>query len=273
MYAQKPIEVHGHRGCRGVFPENSIPAFLHAIEIGVDVLELDVVVNGEGELVVSHEPWINPEICQLENGDSLPAGKKLNIYHMTQEEIERYDCGSKYFSRFPDQKKIKTTKPRFRDLITAIRNTVGDPQKLRYNIEIKITQDWIGEYCPGREDFLSIYTQTMMDLGIEKQVILQCFDVPTLQLAKTQQVPFDLALLVQNFKGYRKNLKKLGFIPEIYSPYYKLITSKAMKRARKDGVQMVPWTVNSPKAIKKMIRREVNGIISDYPELVMSMLE
>lgn len=107
IIAQNTIRVIGHRGCRGVMPENTISGFQRAFEDGADGIEWDVVVNGEGKLVVSHEPYFHKDFCLEKNGETITNEKKYNIYKMTQEEIEAFDCGSKMHNNFPEQKSLK----------------------------------------------------------------------------------------------------------------------------------------------------------------------
>ena len=115
-------EIHGHRGCRGLLPENTIPGFLYAIDLGVDALEMDVVMNGESDLVVSHEPFISPRICLDPEGNEIPEEmvEQINIYTMSQDSIERFDCGMKPHPKFPNQKKISATKPLLKDVIDTV---------------------------------------------------------------------------------------------------------------------------------------------------------
>ena len=103
MNLHKDIELHGHRGARGLWPENSIYGFLKAIELGVDVLELDVVVAGNKEILVSHDPFFNPLICLDPNGNEIGAEDDYNIYRMTYSEIKKFDCGSKFHPGYPTQ--------------------------------------------------------------------------------------------------------------------------------------------------------------------------
>ena len=107
------MKIYGHRGCRGLLPENTLSSFNKAIELGVDGIEWDVVVNKENKLYISHEPYIDTSYCQLINGEKIKNKSKssLNIYKMNKEEIEKYDCGSTYLKIFPKQKLYEAQKP------------------------------------------------------------------------------------------------------------------------------------------------------------------
>ena len=136
----------GHRGCRGLMPENSLPAFLHALDFPeVITLELDLAVSKDNQLIVSHEPWFNPVICRAPGGDSIPhrdAEKNL-IYRHTVSEIRAFDCGSLGNPRFPQQQKQPTYKPTLREVVAAVR-TKAPGRAIRWNIEIKSQPAWDG---------------------------------------------------------------------------------------------------------------------------------
>ena len=273
MNAQENIKVHGHRGCRGLLPENTLPAFKKAMEVGVDVLEMDLAVNAEGQLVVSHEPWMNPEICTAPNGDSILNWKEHVIYRMSQEEIRAYDCGSKGHPKFREQTPMAVYKPLLSEVVNMVKDSFPRRAKsVEYNIEIKYVPNWDSLYCPDRETFLSLFIKEVEELGIASQSTLQCFDAEILRMANTRQVSFKLSYLVQNLKSLSRNIDRLGFVPSYYSPYFKMVKRRTVHKARELGVQVVPWTVNEPKDIKKMIKRGVDGIISDYPDRVLEVL-
>src|SRR5688572_32507439 len=113
VISQSGIDIQGHRGCRGLMPENSMAAFLKAVELGVTTLELDVVISMDGQIVVSHEPWISHEICSHPDGHPVTSGeaKTLNIYQMPYSKVQQYNCGTRPHPEFAHQQKIFTVKP------------------------------------------------------------------------------------------------------------------------------------------------------------------
>jgi glycerophosphoryl diester phosphodiesterase len=119
------FDLQGHRGARGLMPENTIPAFLEALNYGVTTLELDVVITKDGEVLVSHEPYMSHEMCLKPTGETISAEEaaKYNIYKMTYAETQQFDCGMKPHPRFPEQKKIKATKPLLRNVVAASRRS------------------------------------------------------------------------------------------------------------------------------------------------------
>ncbi len=263
----------GHRGCRGLLPENTLPAFLHAVEIPeVVTLELDLAVSKDKQLIVSHEPWFNPAICRQPNGDSISAGQaeKFLIYEMTAAEIRSWDCGSQGNSRFPQQEKIKAYKPTLREVIFAVRKAHQE-RPIRWNIEIKSQPDWDGIRHPAVEEFARLVVEELKYLHIENVCTVQSFDVRALQAVKKLNPALRLALLVENVNGLGANLKALGFTPDIYSPYYLLVDKKLVRKCHEQHIQVIPWTVNDVASMKQLLRLGVDGIITDYPNLIVEV--
>ena len=260
----------GHRGCRGLLPENSLPAFLHALEYPeVVTLELDLAVSKDHQLIVSHEPWFNSSICKLPNGDSIPQKDEMKylIYEKTVAEIRVFDCGSRGNTRFPEQKAQQTYKPTFKEVVAAVKEKY--PGKLvRWNIEIKSEPDWDGIRTPPIEEFIDLVIAEIKKLGLEKTCNLQSFDVRPLQILHRKAPEMILSLLVENGRSLDYNLEKLGFIPQLYSPYYLVVSKKLVKKCHEKNIRLVPWTVNDVTAMRKLIRLGVDGIITDYPDRI-----
>ena len=135
------FDLQGHRGARGLAPENSIPGFWKALSLGVSSLELDVVVTKDSHLVVSHEPWFSHLICKDSTGAliSEEASKDYNIYKMTYEEVARFDCGSLLNPNFPNQENVAANKPKLLDVINSSEQFTAQKEGLpvNYTIEIK----------------------------------------------------------------------------------------------------------------------------------------
>ena len=265
----------GHRGFRGKWPENTVEAFLYAAQIPeVVTLELDLAVSKDKQLIVSHEPWFNPAICRKHNGDTLTVADSVRylIYDMTAEEIKKWDCGSRGNPRFPQQQKIWTHKPTFREAVFAVRKA-NQAHTLRWNVEIKTEPAWDGVRTPPVAEFAQLVVDELKFLRIEDQVTVQSFDVRALQAVKKLNPKLRLALLIENVKGLDSNLKLLGFTPDIYSPYYQLVSAKLLADCHKKNIQVIPWTVNTVADMRGLIQLGVDGIITDYPNLIKEVGE
>lgn len=270
VVAPAGFDWQGHRGCRGILPENSIPAFLRALDFPeVTTLELDLAVSKDGQLIVSHEPWFNPAICRLPNGDSIPRKDETTylIYQKTAAEIRGFDCGSKGNSRFPEQQPQKTWKPTFREVVKAVREKAPE-RNIRWNIEIKSSPEWDGIRTPPIEEFVDLVITELQELGLEKSCNIQSFDIRPLQILHRKAPGLKLVLLVENTKSFQYNIDKLGFVPDAYSPYYMLVSKKLVRQCHQKNIQLIPWTVNDVTAMRKLIRMGVDGIITDYPNRI-----
>lgn len=269
----QPFDWQGHRGCRGLLPENTIPAFLKALEFPeVTTLELDLAVSKDGELIVSHEPWMNESICTKPGG--LPVTKSeamnLKIMAMTYEEIKQFDCGIRGNSRFPEQQPMAVHKPSLEDVVMEVRQNCSMRLKEMpsWNIEIKSHPMGDGIFTPKVDDFVKLVVAEISRLGIGQKTCVQSFDLRALKELKAIAPEQTMAFLVENKEGVEQNLEKLGFKPNIYSPDYKLLRKKDIKSLHAMGIKVVPWTVNNTRQMKKLLRWGVDGIITDYPNLI-----
>ncbi|MEZ4918308.1 MAG: glycerophosphodiester phosphodiesterase family protein [Saprospiraceae bacterium] len=264
----------GHRGCRGLLPENSIPAFLKALEYPeVNTLELDLAVSKDHQLIVSHEPWFNPDICLLPDSSRIAKKEAENylIYKYTAEEIRAFDCGSLGNPRFPDQEKTSVYKPTLKELVEAVKSKYPE-REINWNIEIKSKPEWDGTRTPPIDSFVRLVVESLKSLGIDQQANIQSFDERPLQIAREIAPEIRQALLIENIWGIDANLKTLGYTPEIYSPYYKVLTKSAIKKCHSKGMKVIPWTVNEVADMQKMIGMGVDGIITDYPNRIAEAL-
>lgn len=271
------IEVQGHRGERGNLPENTIEGFLGALHKGVDVLELDVVISKDNKVVVSHEPYMSSLYMSSPSGDPILKldEKKHNLYQMNYDSIKMFDSGSRGNKNFPYQKKIKTFKPLLSDVFYSIENEIieNNLPKIKYNIEIKSDKRVYGIYQPQPEVMVDLVMQVIKEHNIEDKINIQSFDPLPLNILHKKYPQVEIAYLVS--KGsIKENLKHLDFKPEIYSPNFQLIKdNRTVDSLKNKNIKLIPWTVNNPEDIKKMIKLRVNGIITDYPERVLDLLK
>lgn len=271
MTTPNPLpDVHGHRGCRGLLPENSIAAFRKAVELGCDHIELDVVLSGDGQVIVSHEPWMNAAICLGPDEEPLTEeqGRAFNLYHMTVSEIQRFDCGSLEQERFPDQDQRPAVKPTLREVVEildehALMNGSASPS---FNVEIKSDPAWYGIYQPQPKDYVRAVIATIDSLGLAERCIVQSFDPAVLEVMYAERPDITLAFLVENSDGLEKNLARLSFRPAIYSPSFELVNEALLTELRKRDIELVVWTVNEEADIRRMLDLGVDGIISDHPD-------
>jgi len=216
------IDWQGHRGARGVYPENSLPAFRHALDVGMNTLEMDVVITADSQVVVSHEPFMSSVICVAPDGDPIPesAEKSFNIFRMTFNEVAMFDCGSRQHPRFPDQKKMKISKPLLSEVFQMARkfaDSTGLPMP-EFNIEIKSRPEWDGRYHPVPKTYVDLVLREVQKAGVMEKVTIQSFDYRPLQILDEQQAAVKLAFLNEGPESISTHSAKLTFVPDIYSP-------------------------------------------------------
>ncbi|NQX85219.1 MAG: glycerophosphodiester phosphodiesterase [Flavobacteriaceae bacterium] len=265
------IDVQGHRGCRGLLPENSLLAFEKAIDLGVHTLELDLVITKDKHAIVSHEPFMSRTICLDPYGNVIPESddKKYNLYQMTHEQIKQFDCGTRRHDRFPKQENIKVYKPLLKEVFALAE--VKHPN-IKYNIEIKSRPSYDLEFTPIPAEFVSIVLAEIKDAGVFDRVNLQSFDLRTLEAIKTQAPKMKVALLVDDSEDIWHKLTLLSYKPDIVSPYYKLLDAKIVRNLKAEYFQVIPWTVNQLEDMQLMLGYDVDGIITDYPDVLQDML-
>lgn len=264
------FSIEGHRGARGWLPENTIPSFIKALEQGADTIELDVVISGDGRVVVSHEPWFSSAISLDPAGEPISKEneKANNIYRMKYAETKKFDVGSKGNPGFPQQQKMNAVKPLLSDVFNAVERYAKQKKLLyvRYNIEIKSSPQDDNIFHPEPAVFVKLVYDEIIRHKMQQRVIVQSFDVRPLQELRKMPVKMPLALLVGGKASVEENLEKLGFIPHTYSPHYSLVDAALVAKCRERGMKIIPWTVNELTDMEKMKQFDLDGIITDYPD-------
>ncbi len=264
------FDVQGHRGARGLKPENTIPAFITALDSGVTTLEMDVVITADNQVVLSHEPFISGAFCLDSTGGTISGKeeKKYNIYKMTYDQVAKFDCGSKGNDKFPQQTKEKQSKPLLRDVIVAVEDHIRSATRYEvdYNIEIKSTPEGDGKEHPSVEVFSDLVYELLDQYLPLDRIVIQSFDFRVLRYWHTKYPHVRLAALVENLKSIDANLNDLGFNPSIYSPYYKLINREKVSYLKRKKIRVIPWTVNEEKEMLLLRGMGVDGFITDYPD-------
>lgn len=270
-------EVHGHRGCRGLMPENTLPAFEKAVELGCDWLEMDVVVTADSQVLVSHEPWMNHLICRTPQGDSITEGSEhgFNIYHMSAAEAQRFDCGSATHPDFPDQENAALPKPLLRDVVMAAEEKSMEVGAggIGYNIEIKSEPTLYGTYQPEPKRFVQLVLAQIDSLGMDDRCVIQSFDPAILEEVHRQNPDLSTSLLVENDDDLSTNLKRLSFKPDHYSPSFSMVDKKLVKELEERDIALLVWTVNDRDDMRRMIKLGAKGIITDYPDRLLKILD
>lgn len=271
------IEIQGHRGARGLFPENTITSFIEAVKLGVDAIELDVVISKDYQVVVSHEPFMNWIFCSTPDGIAIDQDEKekYNLYRMNYSEIKQFDCGKRGNSLFPSQKAIAESKP----LLSAVVKTVDEYTQrhnlppITYNIEIKSEIDGDTIFQPTPNVFVDLVYNEVKSLGILSRTILQSFDVRILNELNRKDSSIVISYLVENTDSLEINLSKLNFKPHIYAPEFILITEQLVQDLKYKNIKLITWTVNEIADMQRLISMGVSTIITDYPDRAINLIK
>lgn len=267
------FDTQGHRGCRGLMPENTVPAMTTALNLGVTTLEMDVVITKDKKVVVSHDPYFNHDITTKPGGELIDAKdeKSYNIYQMNYDEVKRFDVGMKPHPRFPRQQKMPAVKPLLSDLLDSVAQYMMTSRRPHpyFNIETKSTPLTDNIFHPEPAEFVELLMQVIKEKKLEDRVIIQSFDFRTLQYLHQHYPKMKTAMLIENTdkRSLEDQIKELGFAPTIYSPHYALVNAAVIEKCHAQNIKVIPWTVNDKPAMTRLKELGVDGIISDYPDL------
>lgn len=262
----------GHRGARGLKPENTIVSMKQAIDDGANFIELDIQFSKDNQVLVAHDPTINREITLDPEGSEIPEDTELVLYQMDYSEIRKYDVGSKRNTKFPHQENEKAHIPLLSELIDSVEQYIAlkNIPPVIYNIEIKANAEKDGFYQPKPENLIKMVMEVIAekDLARERYQI-QSFDVRQIQEVHKNYPNVVTGFLTSNKKNtLEENLKIIGFVPQVYSPNFQMATPELIKEAHSHGMKFVPWTVNRLDDMKRLKKWGVDGIITDYPHLL-----
>jgi glycerophosphoryl diester phosphodiesterase len=271
------IDIGGNRGFRGMYPENSIQAFTRAVKIGVNTIEMDVVISKDKQVVVSHELTIDENICNKPDGAAMTAGDKdkYKIYAMNYEEIKKFDCGSRGNSRFTDQVKNTANIPLLKDVIDAVEKYIKDNDlpPVNYNIQIVSSKKGDEVMHPEPPQFSKLVYDVVSGKGILARTLFSSFDMRVLQdLHKIDGSAMTALLSDKNTDDLETNLKDLHFNPTVYSPAFLLVTKAMISKCHSLGIRVITWAPNEMSKMIVLKNEGVDGIITDYPDRAIRAL-
>ena len=292
------IDLQGHRGARGLLPENTLPSFQRALELGVTTLELDIAITSDGVLVIHHDQTLNPDITRDASGRFLDQ-RGPAIHSMTWAQLQTYDVGrlkpgTDYARQYPEQQAVDGTRiPRLSDLFDLVKRSGDD--KLRFAIETKLTPDKPDE-TPLPEPFARAVVEEIRKAGMAARAQIQSFDWRTLQVV--QKIAPEIATVyltaqqrwLDNVGAGRPEgsrwtagfqYRDHGSIPKMikaaggshWSVHFRDLDSQKVKEAQSLGLKVLVWTVNDPAVMAQMIEYGVEGLITDRPDLARKLLE
>lgn len=302
--AAHAFDLQGHRGARGLMPENTLPAFERALAIGVHTLELDVGISADDVPVIHHDTTLNPDTTRDAQGIFLaakgPALRTLSLAQLQRYDVGRLQPGSAYAARFASAQAIDDTRiPALRDLFARLAQLEKtDPRfaAIRFNIETKLSP-LAPQETAAPERFVQLMLGDIRAAGLAQRVTLQSFDWRTLQIAQrlaphiatvylsAQQPSFATIDATQPSvaspwtAGFK--LQDHGSVPamvkaaggKVWSPHFADLTPALLDQAQRLGLKVVVWTANEAADIERLLALGVDGIISDYPDRVRSAMQ
>lgn len=262
----KDTVVYAHRGFRGLSAENTIPAMKKALRLGADVLEMDIAFSADNEAIVTHDPWMDSLITLDPHGMPIAKGKGLPFYKMDYASIRRYDVGLKQHTDFPNQQNFHAYIPRLAELIDSVEHfaNVEGIAAPRYSIETKTSKARDGVAQPAPEEFVKRLMAVILSKKIEDRVIIQSFDVRTLEIVK-REYPTIITMLNVSKGTLAENLSRMTFQPDYYAPIPALIDDALFRKCRELGIRLLCGNVNDKKEIDRVMALGVYEYCTDYP--------
>lgn len=270
-------EVHGHRGCRGLRPENTIPAFSHAVALGVDVIELDVVISQDQQVVVSHEPWLAAKLGRDNLGRTIDPAQELqhNLYQLPYASIRQCVVGEWPHPDFATQLPFPSYRPLLREVLGQVARVSQHSGRLvGFSVEVKSSPAGDDIFHPQPAQFVDLVVTELMDAGVINQTTILSFDPRILQATRRAYPALRLCLLVEDYLSPIAGLfDTLGFNPDVFGPDFQLLSAATVRdiRAAYPQLQIVPWTVNTAADMARVQAWQVDGITTDYPDRLLSL--
>jgi glycerophosphoryl diester phosphodiesterase len=287
------LDLQGHRGARGLAPENTLPGFALTLGIGVTTLELDIAVTKDGVLVISHDPALNPDITRGPDGRFLEQRGPL-IRSLSFDELQRFDVGrlkpgTRYAAAYPQQQAVDGARiPRLTDLFALVRKSGND--SVRFAIETKLTPT-SGTDTLEPEPFARALIAAIRDAGVQRRSTILSFDWRTLAVVQKEAPEIGtvyLSIQQQAFDNigagrpegsawtHGLRFADHGSVPKMihaaggrfWSGFHGDLDAAKVKEAQSLGIEVLAWTVNQPRDIERVLDLGVDGIVSDRPDLV-----
>lgn len=270
------IDVQAHRGGAGLMPENTIVAMQHCLDMGVNTLEMDFVLTGDGRLIASHDSYFHPNYAIRPDGTLVQKDDpKTYLYQMTYDEILKWDVGSRPCAAYPEKNCMPAVKPLASELIEFVENYTKENglSPVRYNIEVK-TDHKLGDGIvrPTYDKIAYEVCKFLSKYNLGDRLVIQCFDVKALNYMYERFPEYKYSYLVgkntkYDFEGY---MKLLNFTPAWLSPHFALVDEELVKKCHEKGIKLVPYTADKPEDIQRLIDLKVDAIITNYPDRLLN---
>lgn len=293
----REFDAQGHRGARGLAPENTLAAFKWALDIGVTTLETDLAVTADGVVVIAHDSRLNPALVRGADGKWLreegPAIFSLTLAQLRAYDIGRLNPDHRYAKDWPEQRPADGE--RFPTLAELFALAKASGKAVRFNIETKITPA-SGSDTPDPAVFIRRVIDEVRTAGMGERTVIQLFDWRTLVESRRIAPDIATACLTAEFERFNTvradaggasrwhaslKLSDHGSLPQlvkaagcsIWSPNARAIDAALLTQAHQLGLKVIVWTVNDPADMAGLIELGVDGIITDYPDRLRAVMK
>ncbi|WP_212004421.1 glycerophosphodiester phosphodiesterase family protein [Chitinophaga sp. HK235] len=267
----------GHRGTRGLMPENTIPAMYKGLETGSNTIEFDVHITKDGQVVVYHDASFTPSYTTMPDGKDIPAAdrSKYVLYQMNYADIRPFIIGEKPYPAFPEQQRLRSYAPLLGEMIDSVEHytRTHNLPPAYYLLEVKSSEKTDGIEQPSPEEYMKIMMAVKQLKPLGNRLLIQSFDMRPLQVLHKTHPHIKLGFLTGDKNTtFEQHLQQLGFTPAFYNPSYNLATPELVKKCHDKNIRIVPWTVQEQAEMKKLKAISVDGIITDYPNRLQEAL-
>ena len=287
--SQYVVDVQAHRGGMGLRPANTLEAMKHAIDLGVNTLEMDIVVTKDNKVILCHDKYFTWQETTRPDGTFITKEEpKTYLWHLTYDEIKKYDVGQRQHPNYPEQVTMPAVRPLLSDVLTFTENYAEEKglAPLKYNIEIKADPDYDGgiegESWPVYNEFVDICVPVLQSFNLGDRLIVQSFDERALSYMHIKYPELILSYLAgggevewleNDEMDFDRVIGKIGFYPEWFSPANIFVSKTTVDEAHRRGMKVVTWTPDDKEEMQRLIDCGVDAIITNYPDRLLEVVK